>query len=258
MKKTTLFVLGLMACLAGYSQEETTKEKSQSMLAKVATKRLQGIPILEAFGLPSGNIGFAIDSALMTRDFTALLKTVEYLDSLEKAKQLKSPYIDARSLMDTTAGLLVKVKGRGMMKPEISNVYRMAVAYSINKETIALLDEMQQDEPIDISSSSPPPPPPPPPALSKTNRGFRAKGAPKSAAAKPSGPILKVVNNSSKNLYLYVEDEYKGIVYAGKEYQLRGVAGCHQVIVESLDQFRSAKKHCFNTTQPSHWVITNN
>ncbi|WP_127125724.1 hypothetical protein [Pseudoflavitalea rhizosphaerae] len=255
MKKTTLFLLGLMFCLAGHSQEETTtSEKSRTALAKVATKRLQGTPVLEVFGIPSGNIGFAIDSALMTRDFKTLLEKVGYLDSLENAKQLKSTYIDARSLMDTTACLLVKVKGRGMMKPEIRKVYKMAVDHSIRKETIDQLDSLQQDEIVQIAYAPPPPPPPP----SNANPRFRAKGAPKSAAAKPSGPLLKVINNSSKNLYLYVEDEYKGIVYAGKEYQLRGVAGCHQVIVESLDQFRSTKKHCFNTAQSGNWVITNN
>lgn len=252
MKKVVLFVSCLLVGISGFSQNDTTSAQTiETALSKADSRRLQGKPVLETFGLSSGNIGFALDSAFMTRNFDFLLKTVELLDSLEQLHHLKSPYIEAKFLMDTTASLLVSQVQTELSSAGWQKVKELAEKFQVDAEVRSRLDRQRLYASHQRLNTR-----------MERRAAFRAKGntstshAP-AASARPSGPLLNVVNNSSRNLYLYVEDEYKGIVYPGKEFQLRGRPGCRQVIAESLDQFRSARKYCFNAQQASDWVIAN-
>jgi hypothetical protein len=289
MKGPVLLVALLFCAGVAFCQADTVPaEKPYSVLTRVQAGRYSGLPVLEVFHLPSEGFTFRVDSSIMTRDINSLLGQVQYLDSLENLHRDTSSYLTAKQLMHRTGEFIVQHANPGSGWVDVGKALDLALKLKIDPVLVnGLYDQMStgrkmgnrraegrevnlgQEEVKNGGKGGGPKPPKPKGIAGKgtgdpgiAGNGGNPNGAPSGygsgpGPAKTNVPILNILNNSTKNLYVYVEEEYKGILYPGKIFQLKGLMGCYEIIAESLDQFRSSKKHCFSSPKVNEWLIKN-
>lgn len=238
------------------TQYDNSASISATVLSKVNVKRYSDFPVLEIFNHQDPNFGFKVDSSLMTQDVNSLFLLVEQLRGLEKNSQKTSTYLTSEVLFDTTISLLL-LQAYSAPKELLLNAFRISQQVSFDQSKMKRVGELlikinastngedvlrprgtEASNPKNVGSNSPLPPPPPMPS-------------------RESAQSLVIVNKSSKNLYVYLDQAYKGIAYPGKSFQIQAKPGCSEVLAESLDQFRSAKKYCFGVEKSNQWLISN-
>lgn len=244
MKILTLVIVVLLLGIERSNAQQQSTENSidttaVSVLQKTQGKRFSKKPILKSFSRrvhkTNKHFGDSVDQAMLTRNIAALLKYTAFLDSLETVTMRKSTQLTSTQLLDTTVTLMVNTP----RYIGVSEDYTTALTLAKKLNAPEIQKYLLAQELI-----APPAAPSPPPGMGKS-RGTPARGK----------KLMNITNSSRKVLYIYVENEYKGILYAGKSMSLQELNGCKELSAETVDLLRTSKKYCFDTTSAKEWII---
>lgn len=275
MKAFSIIVLVIFYGIPAIAQEN---ERFISTLTPGSSLRFMDQPILDVFGVKDPGFSFSVDSAILTRDYIQLISCVEKLDRLEKKTKLHSTYLSAAGLFDTTLYLMER-KGFENISLEIlasagktgedmgvkntnMNLLYKEIAYRSSLSAEDTTNDyvpsrgraaQSQAKTARRAMSSPPPPQAP----KSTNELGVSGGSYGAGGNGKNGDGMKVINKSAKNLYVYVDEDYKGILYPAKQLLLSKLAGCHTVVAESIDRFKAKKSYCFQSGANAEWIISN-
>ena len=242
--------------LQAKTQYDNSATVSATVLSKVDVKRYADFPILEIFNNPDPNFGFKVDSSLMTQDVNSLFLLVEQLNGFERKSQKTSTFLTSAVLFDTTISLLL-LQAYTAHKELLLNAFRISQQVSFDQSKMKRVGELLIKINASTNGEDVLRPRGTDASQSNSNNVNSNKPLPPPVPSGESAQSLVIVNKSSKNLYVYVDQAYKGIAYPGKSFQLQAKPGCSEILAESLDQFRSAKKYCFGVEKSNQWLISN-
>ena len=96
------------------------------------------------------------------------------------------------------------------------------------------------------------------PTSASAKKVLHSRGMPNAPGSgiENSNPVIFLYNQSGKELYVYYNNEYKGILYASKTIKIPGNVGCKTISVESLDMFKAEKLFCIDKGNIKNWIIS--
>lgn len=216
-------------------------DRIQSHLEIEKKQLYQDKSILKVFGKKDDSLGFKIDSALLTRDFNTLLDITVKLYKLEKKYSQVSPDLTARQLFDTTCYYILK---SSFLKKGVPLQKLIKIGKKVGADTLIVnkikkiprnsIENVRKRQKIDTEK-------------------FNTRGIEKNKNGNSAS--LRIINLTSRNLYIYIADEYKGVAYPKKEFSLISILGCNIIIAETLDSFKTSKRLCLSNENNFEWII---